>query len=56
MHPKNKQFKTTTLEISQFDFDISGNDVNEKHSKNILFIFLTFEIFHLDMSGKDFNE
>ena len=38
-----------------FHFDISGNDINEEQFKNILDIFLTLLISHIEISGKLIN-
>ena len=35
---------------------MSGNDINELQSENILFISLTLFVFHLEISGNDINE
>ena len=39
-----------------FHLDISGNDINDKHSPNIERILITLSVFQLDISGKDFND
>ena len=36
--------------------DISGSDVRAEHSPKIHLIFVTFLVFHLDISGNDTNE
>ena len=37
-------------------FEKSGNDCNDEQSENILFISVTLEVFHFDISGNDINE
>ena len=39
-----------------FHFDRSGIDFNAVHSQNNLDKSLTFSVFHLDISGKDFKD
>ena len=51
MHPSN-----ISLTFEVFHFDISGNDINELHSRNISLISLTFEVFHFDISDNDIIE
>ena len=34
----------------------NGNEVNELHSSNILFILITLEVFHFEISGNDNND
>ena len=43
-----------TLDV--FHFDISGNDINESHLKNIPCILVTLEVSHFDMSGNEINK
>ncbi len=43
-----------TLEVSQKD--ISGKDINDSHSLNILHILVTLDVSILDISGNDINE
>ena len=35
---------------------MSGNDFNEEHPLNKLFILFIFSVFHFEISGNDFKE
>ena len=39
-----------------FNFDISGNDINEEHSSKNQLIFVALQVFHFEISGSYFNE
>ena len=47
-HPQNQSVTTFFV----FQFEISGNFLNNLHPQNILLIFLTFLISHFERSGK----
>jgi hypothetical protein len=44
------------MKLFVFQFDISGRNCKDLHSKNKYLTFLTLLVFHLEISGKDFND
>ena len=48
--------ESINLNLEVFHLDISGNDINEVHSKNKDLIPMTLEVSHLDISGNDTNK
>ena len=39
-----------------FHLDISGNDINDEHSKNNPLILFILFVFHLEISGKEIKD
>ena len=52
--PRNKYDKFITCFV--FQFDISGNPINEEHLSNIDSILYTLDKSHFEISGNNFND
>ena len=53
MHSPNMPFIFTTFDV--FQFDISGNDINEKLLENIKLILVKLCVFNFDILGNYFK-